>query len=268
MIKSNKTRKGWRVPLSAPKYGIFTIEYDVTDSTNERAKVYARDLWHGEPTLFIAEEQTQGRGRYSRKFHSKRGAGVYLSLLFKPNSDISNTTSIIALTAISMIKAIRQQVTADIKIKWVNDLVLGDKKLGGILIEGAINPQAKSYDYLITGIGINLYTTRLDEEIRGIATSLEGETGVKIDKVELTRAFVSHFTEGLKSPDSEELFLDYSKHLITVGKDVTVKTITEEYDATALRINRDYSLTVITGDGEEKRIYTGEASVKPTRKGG
>jgi BirA family biotin operon repressor/biotin-[acetyl-CoA-carboxylase] ligase len=266
MIKFNKTKKGWKVPLSATKYGIFTIEYDITDSTNERAKIYAKESWHGEPTLFIAEEQVQGRGRYSRRFYSKRGAGVYLSLLFKPNSDISNTTSIIALTAVSMIKAIREQVMADVKIKWVNDLVLGDKKLGGILIEGAINPQTKSYDYLIAGIGINLYITELDEEIQGIATSLEGETGVKIDKNELTRTFVSHFTKGIKSPDSEELFSNYSKHLVTIGKDVTVKTITEEYDATAIRINRDYSLTVITENGEEKRIYTGEASVKPSKK--
>ena len=166
-----------------------------------------------------------------------------------------------------MIKAIQDQVMADVKIKWVNDLVIGDKKLGGILIEGAINPETKSYDYLIAGIGINLYTTELDEEIRTIATSLEDETGVKIDKTRLTRDFIRHFTDELKSPDSEVLFSAYVEKLVTIGKDVTVKTITEEYDALALRINRDYSLTVITGDGEEKRIYTGEASVKPTRKG-
>lgn len=253
--------------MSATKYGIFAIEYDITDSTNERAKIYARESWRGEPTLFIAEEQTQGRGRYSRKFYSKKGAGVYLSLLFKPNSNIISATSITALSAISMINAIQDQVMADVKIKWVNDLVIGDKKLGGILIEGAINPETRCYDYLIAGIGINLYTTELDEEIRTIATSLEDETGVKIDKTRLTRDFIRHFTDELKSPDSEVFFSAYVEKLVTIGKDVTVQTITEEYDALALRINRDYSLTVITGDGEEKRIYTGEASVKPTRKG-
>lgn len=248
--------------MSIEKYGIITIEYKTTDSTNERAKVYARESWNGEPMLFIAEEQTNGRGRYSRKFYSKNGAGVYLSLLFKPNSNINNIVPVTALSAISMIKAIEDQVNTDVKIKWVNDLILAEKKLGGILIEGMVNPESKTYDYLIAGIGVNLYSTKLDEEIQSIATSLEDETGEKIEKITLVRAFVRRFMEGLKSLDSDELFDEYQERLITLGKDVTVKTVTGEYDATALCLNRDYSISVITQNGEKKRIYTGEVSVK------
>ena len=248
--------------MNNEKYGISAVEYEITDSTNEQAKLYAGDGWSGEPTIFIAEEQTKGRGRYSRKFHSKKGAGVYLSLLFKPKTDISNTISITALSAISMIHAIREQILADVNIKWVNDLVLNEKKLGGILIEGSINPETRSYDYLIAGIGVNLYKTELDPEIESIATDLESGTGAKIDKIALIRSFVSHFIQGISSPDSDELFEKYSSLLITPGKRVTVKTVTDEYDATALCLNRDYSLSVITDSGEEKRIYTGEASVK------
>ena len=253
--------------MTNKKYGISAIEYEITDSTNERAKIYARESWRGEPTLFIAEEQTQGRGRYSRKFYSKKGAGVYLSLLFKPKTDISNTTAITSISAISMIKAIESQVRADVKIKWVNDLILSDKKLGGILIEGAVNPKTKSYDYLIAGIGVNLYATELDEEIKSIATSLEDEVGKKINKDELICAFVAHFTEGMKSPDSDELFKEYESRLITLEKAVTIKTVTGEYDATAIRLNRDYSLTVLTQSGDERRIFTGEVSVKVNQKG-
>jgi BirA family biotin operon repressor/biotin-[acetyl-CoA-carboxylase] ligase len=248
--------------MNKEKYGIASVEYEITDSTNERAKVYAAGEWDGEPTLFIAEEQTKGRGRYSRKFHSKSGKGAYLSLLFKPKSGINDTTSIIALAAISMIRAITEQVSADVKIKWVNDLILGDRKLGGILIEGAIDPLTRSYNYLIAGIGVNLYKTDFDKEIENIATSLEGECSMKIDKTRLVRSFVKHFLEEIKSPDSDELFIAYRERLITVGKAVTVKTVTEEYEATALCLNRDYSLSVITEGGEEKRIYTGEVSVK------
>lgn len=248
--------------MNKEKYGIAAVEYEITDSTNERAKVYATGEWDGEPTLFIAEEQTKGRGRYSRKFHSKSGKGAYLSLLFKPKSGINDTTSIIALAAISMIRAITEQVSADVKIKWVNDLILGDRKLGGILIEGAIDPLTRSYNYLIAGIGVNLYKTDFDKEIENIATSLERECSMKIDKTRLVRSFVKHFLEEIKSPDSDELFIAYRERLITVGKAVTVKTVTEEYEATALCLNRDYSLSVITEGGEEKRIYTGEVSVK------
>ena len=262
MIKFSKTGKEAFDLMNIEKYGIIAVEYDVTDSTNERAKVHARDSWTGEPLLFIADEQTKGRGRYSRKFYSKRGQGVYLSLLFRPNIDINDTTSITALSAVSMIKAISEQVNADVKIKWVNDLILGSRKLGGILIEGAINPETKIYDYLIAGIGVNLYSEEFDEEIQSIATSLEDETGTKIDKTTLVKSFVRHFIEGIRFPDSEELFAEYSARLVTTGKAVTVKTVTEEYDATAISLNRDYSITVITPGGEEKRIYTGEVSVK------
>ncbi len=248
--------------MNREKYGISAVEYEVTDSTNEQAKIYARGEWCGEPTLFIAEEQTKGRGRYSRKFHSKSGKGAYLSLLFKPESSITDTTSIISLAAVSMIKAINEQVAADIKIKWVNDLILGERKLGGILIEGAIDPLTRSYSYLIAGIGVNLYKTDFDKEIQGIATSLEGECGKRIEKTQLVRSFVKHFLRGIKSPDSDELFEAYKDRLITLGKAVTVKTVTEEYGAIATNLNRDYSLSVITESGDERRVYTGEVSVK------
>ena len=252
--------------MNKVKYGISAVEYEVTDSTNEQAKLYAKGGWKGEHTLFIADEQTNGRGRYSRKFHSKKGAGVYFSLLFKPNADINNVSAITALSAVSIIKAISEQTDVDVKIKWVNDLVLGQRKLGGILIEGSVNPETKSYDYLIAGIGVNLYKAELDDEIRDIACDLESETGKKINSPLLVKSFVSHFLEGIDHPDSDELFEEYKSRLITLGKAVTVKTVTEEYDATVARLNRDYSLSVITDSGEEKRIYTGEASIKPENK--
>ena len=247
--------------MNTTKYGIAAIEYEITDSTNEQAKLYAKSAWDGSPILFMADEQTNGRGRYSRKFYSKKGAGVYLSLLFKPNSGISSTTAVAALSAVSMIKAIREQVNAEVKIKWVNDLVLGERKLGGILIEGAINPISKSYDYLIVGIGVNLYSTELDEEIKDIATDLESETGIKANKTALVKSFVLRLLEGIDHLDSDELFIEYKSRLVTLGNTVTVKAVTEEYDATATRLNRDYSLSVITESGEEKCIYTGEVSI-------
>ena len=244
------------------KYGIIALEYEVTDSTNEQAKLYAKSNDINEPILFIAEEQTNGRGRYSRKFYSKKGAGVYLSLLFKPDFTTISTASVIALSAISMIKAINKQIKADVKIKWVNDLILGERKLGGILIEGAINPQSQRYDYLIAGIGVNLYATQRNEEIDNIATSLEEQCGKKIDKEILVKSFVKHFLDGLSNLDNEDLFADYKSRLITLNKRVTVKNLTEEYEAFATDLNRDYSLLVTTPTREQKRIFTGEVSVK------
>jgi BirA family biotin operon repressor/biotin-[acetyl-CoA-carboxylase] ligase len=241
--------------------GIKAFLYTTTDSTNERAKQYAKTAWNGEPTVFLAEEQTSGRGRYSRKFHSKSGAGVYLSLLFKPNSGISDTTPIVAHTANSMISAIETLAPVIVNIKWVNDLVLNEKKLGGILIEGAINPESREYDYLIIGIGVNLYRYEMDEEIKSIATSLEAECGKKVEKDNLISIFLERLLSGLNAPDSQDTFDLYKSRLITPGKAVTVKTVTEEYDATAIDLLPDYSLLVRTPAGDERRIYTGEVKI-------
>ena len=247
------------------KYGINTVEYQCCDSTNQRAKEYAAAGWNGEPTVFLADEQTSGRGRYSRKFHSKKGAGVYLSLLFKPNSDIKDTTAVVAHTANSMIFATEALAPVTVNIKWVNDLILNDKKLGGILIEGAVDPESRAYNYLIIGIGVNLYSCEMDEEIQSIATNLEAECGAKVEKDALISLFLDVLLRGLNNPDSQDTFELYKSRLLTLGKPVTVRTVTEEYDATALRLLPDYSLLVRTEKGEERRIFTGEVSVKQMR---
>ena len=242
--------------------GIKAFLYTTTDSTNERAKVYANSGWNGEPTLFLANEQTRGRGRYSRKFYSKSGTGAYLSLLFKPNSTINDTTEVVAHTANSMISAIEELAPVTVNIKWVNDLILGKRKLGGILIEGSINPETKSYNYLIAGIGVNLYSYEMEEEIKSIATSIEAECGIKVDKAALISRFISHFLSGLDGSLADFCHRKYKSRLITLGKAVTVKTLTEEYDATAIDLLPDYSLLVRLPSGEEKQIFTGEARVK------
>ncbi len=246
------------------KSEIKIIRYDVTDSTSERAKQYAKGgEWDGGPTVFIADSQTMGRGRYARKFYSENATGVYLSLLFKPDSTISGTTAIVAHTANSMIKAIEERTKTEIKIKWVNDLILGEKKLGGILIEGGLRADGQGYDYLISGIGVNLFGNSLPHEIRDVATTLEAQTGQKVDKDELTAAFIEHFFEELDGAASADAFDFYRSRLITLGADVIAKSLTEEYEAKATDLLSDYSLLVTLPDGTQKRIFTGEVSVKP-----
>lgn len=242
---------------------IKVISYDVTDSTNERAKQYAKGgMWNGETVAFIANGQTMGRGRYTRRFYSESGAGVYLSLLFKPNSSISDTTAIVAHTANSMIKAIEEQAYVRLGIKWVNDLILGERKLGGILIEGALSADGHGYDHLIAGIGVNLYGTSLPDEISDIATTLEAHTGVKVDKDRLIERFIYHFTANLENAGSADTLELYRSRLMTVGSEVTVHTLTEQYDAKATALLPDYSLLVTLPDGTQKRIFTGEVSVR------
>jgi BirA family biotin operon repressor/biotin-[acetyl-CoA-carboxylase] ligase len=150
-------------------------------STNELAHQGAQSgARHG---VWIAGEQTAGRGRGSHIWHSPAGDGLYMSALVAPAIPmqralgLSFTTAIAAQSAISSVAGFRRRDQID--IRWPNDLLLNGKKCGGILIETASNPATSSgpamLRYVVVGIGINVNHTAFPAEIDAIATSLRRE---------------------------------------------------------------------------------------------
>ena len=115
------------------------FEYNIIDSTNEEARRYANgDACVSIPALFIAEEQTAGRGRMGRSFFSPASTGLYASLLIEPPHDSERLLSFTALAAVAAMEAIRSHFGINVSIKWVNDLYLGQKKVAGILAESFV----------------------------------------------------------------------------------------------------------------------------------
>ena len=123
-----------------------------TDSTNVQLKAMARQgAPHG--TVVIAGRQTGGKGRLGRTFHSPENAGVYLSILIRPNCAPGQLMHLTCAAAVAMCDAIEQAAGIRAGIKWTNDLVYGKRKLGGILTELGFSPDGK-VDWVIVGIGI------------------------------------------------------------------------------------------------------------------
>ena len=130
--------------------------YAECDSTNLRAREFARE--HPEnrtPYVFIAEGQTAGRGRRGRSFESPMGAGLYISLLTYPKGRGAEATALTAQAALELAHAIEATVACEVKIKWVNDLILGGRKVAGILTEAEMSSEGEAA-FLITGMGINI----------------------------------------------------------------------------------------------------------------
>ena len=155
-------------------YDIYVEE--VVDSTNTFMKQRAEE-GAKEGTVLIALEQTAGRGRLGRSFLSPKGSGIYMSILFKPNKSADKSLILTSAAALSVCKAIREIAGLDANIKWVNDILLDEKKVCGILAEGKIASEAKM-EYVVLGIGINIKTPEggFTDEIKDIATSLENST--------------------------------------------------------------------------------------------
>jgi BirA family biotin operon repressor/biotin-[acetyl-CoA-carboxylase] ligase len=130
-----------------------------------------------EGTIYIADEQTAGRGRGGHTWHSAPGHGLYLSVLAKPSLHLREALSISLATGLAAHSAIQIATGISIDIRWPNDLLLHSKKLGGILVETAIAPVAKPNTdpllrYAVIGIGLNLHHERFPSELADLATSL------------------------------------------------------------------------------------------------
>jgi BirA family biotin operon repressor/biotin-[acetyl-CoA-carboxylase] ligase len=126
-----------------------------------------------EGVVYIADEQTAGRGRGAHAWHSAAGDGLYLSALAKPPLALKNALHLSLATGLAVQQAVHEITAVSLDIRWPNDLLVGGKKLGGILVETAVDPgDDPALRYAVIGIGINVHHAAFPLEISALATSL------------------------------------------------------------------------------------------------
>ncbi len=228
---------------------------DVTDSTNTQLKKM-NDAPHG--AVIIAKEQTEGRGRYDRTFHSPNG-GIYLSYLYR--GKIESVPNITAVCGVIVRRAVKMVTGVDLSVKWVNDLLLNGKKVCGILAETLYTGEDSR---TVIGIGVNCgdENSVFPDEIKDIATSIYAETGILPDRCALCAEIIK-MLDKIDLLDRDEIFKEYKENCITVGKHVRVFSKFEEWQGEIVGINSDFSLEFLSENGEKRRIFSGEVSVKP-----
>lgn len=141
-----------------------------TESTNTLLRKYAQE-GEKEDMLLLAEHQTGGRGRKGRNFYSPEGTGLYMSLLLHPQVPAGETAMLTPLAAAAAAGAVEEISGKQAQIKWVNDILIDGKKTVGILTETSGTLTAGCFDYVIVGIGINVYEPEqgFPEEIGNVA---------------------------------------------------------------------------------------------------
>ena len=146
-----------------------TAYFETLPSTNAYLKEKAEELCEG--TVVIAGNQTAGRGRFARKFHSPENSGIYMSILLKPDFSGLDATYITNLAAVAVSESVEELSDRKTQIKWVNDVLIEGKKICGILTEGKIDPATGKPNFVVLGVGINAFTPQggFAEEIRDIA---------------------------------------------------------------------------------------------------
>ena len=232
------------------------IFYQETDSTNTRAREYARDGWDGAPTVFIAKRQSAGRGRRGRSFLSAEG-GIYVSFL-KMAEDVSDSpVTLTARAAVVAAEPIERASAVRAMIKWVNDIYINGKKVAGILAEGEFDEFGKLRHYVV-GMGINVYKNSELTTNVPIATTIEDETEYDIDINRIASEIIMGFLWGVKDGVLE----GYRERSFIVGQRITVHAPDGAYDADAIAVGEDYSLVVRCDSGEIRHLSSGEVSVR------
>jgi BirA family transcriptional regulator, biotin operon repressor / biotin---[acetyl-CoA-carboxylase] ligase len=142
-----------------------------------------------EGAVFLAEEQTAGRGRGAHSWESARSAGIYCSVVLRPQLPPSDVL-VLALAAGLAVRAAIEQVNGSVQIdlKWPNDVLIDGKKVGGILTE--MNAEATRVRFVVVGIGINVNQAKFPKELQAEAISLRMATGREWSRVELTAALL------------------------------------------------------------------------------
>ena len=259
------TPQAIRNKLDRPAPGPVEVLETVT-STNTLLKERAQNGAEA-GTVLIALEQTAGRGRRGRSFLSSPGQGLYMSMLLRPGLAAEQLMPLTGLAAVAAAEAAEAVSGAQVGVKWVNDLILNGKKLGGILTELGTTPGEET-PWAVIGIGVNTGFTAAELDAAGltdIATSFSNE-GLCVPPEALAAALIGAFSDmeaALKAGTVDRYLSSYRARCVTLHRPVKILYPAGAREGTALDIDDAFGLRVLrTDDGTEDTVFSGEVSVR------
>jgi BirA family biotin operon repressor/biotin-[acetyl-CoA-carboxylase] ligase len=242
--------------------------YDSLPSTNTLVLERART---GEPQWFVAAAsgQSAGRGTGGRSFFSPHGAGVYFSVLLRPERPADAVSFITPAAAVAAAESVEELTGVKTGVKWVNDVYCAGKKVCGILTECVLGVSGR-VEYAALGIGINITRPEggMPAGLGDKAGYLYGGGGVSGDREapedmaeKLTAAVLERFADYYDDPGGGGLLDKYRSRSVVIGGDVDVMAPGGKYRARAVEIDDVYRLVVRRPDGMREALASGEVSV-------
>lgn len=263
IIKSNMNKYG-------DKFNF--IIYKTVESTN----IIARGLAINEAengTVVLAEEQTRGYGRDGKSFFSPYGTGIYMSIILnlKKEKKIFNNSFITTAAATAVSKSIEEISNKETQIKWVNDVFINEKKVCGILTEGAFSLEDGKLNYAVIGIGINVNFPKdgFPKEIDGIADSInskdiEDNNDDEKNKGDIRNILIAKILENLYEYyfNNTNFYDEYKKRSFLIGKKISVTIDGKEHLVKVLDIERSFALIIEFQDGKIDKFVSGNINYR------
>lgn len=230
------------------------------DSTNNVAKKLAEEGAE-EGTIIIAETQTRGRGRRGKQWISPSG-GVWMSIILRPRIPPSEAPQLTLMTGVAAAETIKNKFGLDVGIKWPNDILIGSRKVCGILTEA--NAKFSTLDYVVVGIGIdaNVNTENFPSDVQKSATSLKKELNKDIGGPELVQEFLKIFEDTyneFKEGGFPEILGEWRRMSKTIGSYVEVrKQLGKIVRGEAVGITNEGALILELDNGNLRKVISGE----------
>jgi BirA family biotin operon repressor/biotin-[acetyl-CoA-carboxylase] ligase len=236
---------------------------EIVDSTQ---KIASHLVFEGAPEgmVVVAEQQTAGRGRLSRKWHSPKGTGIWMSIILRPAIPIHQAPQLTLLAAVSVARAVEEYTGVSVGIKWPNDILINGKKAVGILTE--LQADTDKINAVIIGIGINVNQQKQDfaEDIQHIATSLAIEKGEEINRAELMQSIFLQM-EKLYKEYLENGFtlikILWESYAVSIGKEITARTLHQTFKGVAKGITEDGVLMLEDESGKIHYIHSADIEI-------
>lgn len=250
--------------LPTGRFGRPIFCFPAVDSTNQTLRELA-ERGAGEGTVVVAEKQLRGRGRRGRQWFSPAGRGLSLSLLLRPELSPEKCSGITLLAAAAVSRAIEVQSGLKPEVKWPNDLLLGGRKVCGILAETGGRGWRKSY--LVLGIGINVGGTQFPPELENTAISLQMAGAGNLDRANLAAAILAEletFYRDFQVAGNLGPALDFCRRRsATIGHRVRATGPGGEISGLALGLTEEGGLLLRRDNGEELVVASGEVTLSP-----
>jgi BirA family biotin operon repressor/biotin-[acetyl-CoA-carboxylase] ligase len=232
------------------------------DSTNGKAKERAL-AGAEEGTVVIAEMQSEGRGRRKRTWHSVYGKGIYTSLILRPEIVPADASKITLLSSVAAAETIQSITGISPRIKWPNDIMVGQRKLCGILTELGTEMDAVEYIVVGCGMNINIREDEFPEDIRDMATSLLRETGRSWQRIKILRNYLEcyeRFYDIFRSQGFDPIMTLWRRFENVIGRMVKVDLIGGSCRGKVIDVDGKGILVIENEKKQQHRIISGDVT--------
>jgi BirA family biotin operon repressor/biotin-[acetyl-CoA-carboxylase] ligase len=210
--------------------------------------------------VIIAEEQTGAVGRMGRAWVSPSG-GIWITIVLKPKIPVDHIFMITMAGSIAVARAIRKEYELGALIKWPNDIFIGNKKVGGLLLELSAEADAVHYCLLSIGIDVNIALKDFEPDLRNEITSISAEVGHDVDRAaflaRVLKEFENHY-QLIESGEYETIMQEWKSLSCTLENRVRIRTLKNSFEGDAFDIDEFGALLIRKENGKIERVIAGD----------